>query len=42
MKTVDAISAVKTKTSGGFRDVPAEPVVITSARRQEKKIVISD
>jgi len=33
MKTVDAISAVKTKTSGGFRDVPAEPVVITSARR---------
>ncbi len=37
MKTVDAISAVKTKTLGGFRDVPAEPVVITSARRQEKK-----
>jgi peptidyl-prolyl cis-trans isomerase B (cyclophilin B) len=33
MKTVDAISAVKTKTSGGFRDVPAEPVVIKSARR---------
>jgi cyclophilin family peptidyl-prolyl cis-trans isomerase len=34
MKTVDAISAVKTKSLGGFRDVPAEPVVITSARRQ--------
>lgn len=33
MKTVDAISAVKTKTSGRFRDVPAEPVVIKSARR---------
>jgi len=33
MKTVDAISAVKTKTSGGFRDVPTEPVVITSAKR---------
>ncbi len=37
MKTLDAISAVKTKTLGGMRDVPAEPVVITSARRQEKK-----
>jgi cyclophilin family peptidyl-prolyl cis-trans isomerase len=34
MKTVDAISAVKTKSLGGFRDVPAEPVVIISARRQ--------
>jgi cyclophilin family peptidyl-prolyl cis-trans isomerase len=33
MKTVNAISAVKTKTSGGFRDVPAEPVVIQSAKR---------
>ena len=33
MKTVDAISAVKTKTVGGVRDVPAEPVVITSAKR---------
>lgn len=33
MKTVDAISAVKTKTLGGFRDVPAEPVVIQSANR---------
>ncbi|CAB1056800.1 Peptidyl-prolyl cis-trans isomerase PpiB (EC [Olavius sp. associated proteobacterium Delta 1] len=33
MKTVDAISAVKTKTVGGFRDVPAEPVIIQSARR---------
>ena len=37
MKTVDAISAVKTKTLGGSRDVPAEPVVITSARRQVEK-----
>lgn len=35
MKTVDAISAVQTRTVGGFRDVPAEPVVITSARRQK-------
>jgi len=35
MKTVDAISAVKTRTLGAFRDVPAEPVVIKSARRQE-------
>ncbi len=33
MKTVDAISAVKTKTVGGSRDVPAEPVVIQSAKR---------
>jgi len=33
MKTVDAISAVKTKTIGGFQDVPAEPVVIKSAKR---------
>ena len=32
MKTVDAISAVKTKTVGGFRDVPAEQVVIKSAK----------
>ena len=37
MKTVDAISAVKTKTLGGSRDVPAEPVVIQSAKRQVKK-----
>ena len=37
MKTVDAISAVKTGTRGGFRDVPAEPVVIKSARRQVEK-----
>jgi cyclophilin family peptidyl-prolyl cis-trans isomerase len=33
MKTLDAISAVKTETVGGSRDVPAVPVVITSARR---------
>jgi peptidyl-prolyl cis-trans isomerase B (cyclophilin B) len=33
MKTLDAISAVKTKTVGGSRDGPAEPIVITSARR---------
>ena len=32
MKTVDTISAVKTKTIGGFRDVPAEQVVIKSAK----------
>jgi len=35
MKTVDAIAAVKTKTVSGYRDVPAEQVVIKSARRQE-------
>ncbi len=33
LEVVDAISAVKTGTSGRFRDVPAEPVVIKSARR---------
>ncbi len=33
LKTVDAISAVPTKTSGRFRDVPAEPVVIRNATR---------
>ncbi len=35
LDVVDAISAVKTGTSGRFRDVPAEPVVIKSARRAE-------
>ena len=35
MKTVDAIAAVKTKTVSGYRDVPAEQVVIKSARRKE-------
>ncbi len=35
MKTVDAISAVKTRTLGRVRDVPAEVVVIKSARRLE-------
>ncbi len=35
MKTVDAISAVKTRTLGRVRDVPAEAVVIKSARRLE-------
>ncbi|MBW2431337.1 MAG: peptidyl-prolyl cis-trans isomerase [Deltaproteobacteria bacterium] len=33
MKTVDAISAVKTTTRGSYRDVPVEPVVIKSAKR---------
>ena len=33
MKTVDAISAVKTTSRAPFRDVPAEPVVINSAKR---------
>ncbi len=33
LEVVDAISAVKTGTSGRFRDVPAEPLVIQSARR---------
>jgi peptidyl-prolyl cis-trans isomerase B (cyclophilin B) len=37
MKTVDAISAVKTVSRGPYRDVPAEPVVIKSARRMAKK-----
>jgi cyclophilin family peptidyl-prolyl cis-trans isomerase len=36
MDTVDAISKVQTTTRGPFRDVPAEPVVIKSARRLEK------
>ena len=35
MKTVDIISAVKTTTRGRYQDVPAEPVVIKSVRRQE-------
>jgi cyclophilin family peptidyl-prolyl cis-trans isomerase len=30
---VDTISEVKTVTSGRFRDVPAEPVIITRADR---------
>jgi len=33
MDVVDAISAVKTGTSGGYGDVPVEPVVINSAKR---------
>lgn len=33
MDSVDAISAVKTTTRGSYQDVPAEPVVIKSARR---------
>jgi peptidyl-prolyl cis-trans isomerase B (cyclophilin B) len=33
MKTIDAISAVKTTTRGPYRDVPVEPVVIESAKR---------
>ena len=33
MKVVDAISAVKTTKRGGYRDVPVEPIVITTARR---------
>jgi peptidyl-prolyl cis-trans isomerase B (cyclophilin B) len=33
MDVVDAISAVKTTKRGMFRDVPAEEVVITTARR---------
>jgi cyclophilin family peptidyl-prolyl cis-trans isomerase len=33
MKTVDAISAVKTTTRGPYQDVPVEPVVIKSAHR---------
>lgn len=36
MDSVDAISAVKTTTRGSYQDVPAEPVVIKSARRLEK------
>lgn len=32
MDTVDAISAVKTATARGMRDVPVEPVVIKSAK----------
>ena len=33
MDVVDAISKVKTKTHGGYQDVPAEPIVIKSAKR---------
>ncbi len=33
MAVVDAISKVKTVTRGPFRDVPAEPVIITRAAR---------
>lgn len=33
MGVVDAISNVKTLTRGGYRDVPAEPIVITQIRR---------
>ncbi|MGD8762064.1 MAG: peptidylprolyl isomerase [Desulfobacteraceae bacterium] len=35
LEVVDAISAVKTKTRSGYQDVPAEAVVINSARRLE-------
>lgn len=35
MDAVDAISAVPTTIKNGMRDVPVEPVVITSARRVE-------
>ena len=33
MNVIDAISAVKTTKRGMYRDVPVEPVVITTARR---------
>lgn len=33
MEAVDAIAAVRTGVQSGMRDVPVEPVVITSARR---------
>ena len=35
LEVIDAISAVKTETQGGYEDVPAEPVVVNSARRLE-------
>ena len=35
IEVVDAISAVKTKTEGMYQDVPAEAVVINSAKRSE-------
>ena len=35
MDVVDAISAVKTGAKGMFRDVPADPIVIKSARRSD-------
>ena len=35
MDAVDAISAVPTTVKNGMRDVPVEPVIITSARRVE-------
>ncbi len=35
--TIDKIAAVKTTTKGHYRDVPAEPVLIISAKREESK-----
>ena len=35
IEVVDDISAVKTKTQGMYQDVPAEAVVVNSARRLE-------
>ena len=35
IEVVDDVSAVKTKTQGMYQDVPAEPVVINSARQLE-------
>ena len=37
MDIVDAIAGVKTSSQGRFRDVPAEPVIIKSARRLTAK-----
>jgi peptidyl-prolyl cis-trans isomerase B (cyclophilin B) len=36
MDVVDKIASVRTKTVGGHRDVPAEPVTIKSVRRAAK------
>ncbi len=35
--TIDKIAAVKTTTKGHYQDVPAEPVKIISAKREESK-----
>lgn len=37
VSTIDKIAAVKTTTKGHYRDVPAEPVIIISAKREEIK-----
>ena len=37
ISTIDKIAGVKTTTKGHYRDVPAEPITIISAKREESK-----